>query len=244
MTQLLLFRDPCPLVERLGRDFFLQLPERPGIYLMRGPADELLYVGKAKNLRQRLGHYRVANPDRLPRRHLRLLRAVKRIEIQECDDEQAALAHEARLLLALKPRFNRAGTWRGQPRYLACRACGDVVQLAVTTDPESGWRAHGPAGSSAHYLRAALVRLLWTARGPQQSFSQMPAGWSRGHFGEIAEVSLPGAAAQRSLDELFAGKVEEFAGWIMSRTAEQPPLFDQTVILEDLEYVMERFSRA
>src|ERR1700722_6929296 len=72
MTQVLLFRDPSPLVERLRRDFFRQLPERPGVYLMMGASDALLYVGKAKNLRKRLGSYRVENPDRMPRRHLRL----------------------------------------------------------------------------------------------------------------------------------------------------------------------------
>jgi excinuclease UvrABC nuclease subunit len=40
---------------------------------MQDAAGLVLYVGKAKNLRQRLGHYRVANPDRLGRRQLRLL---------------------------------------------------------------------------------------------------------------------------------------------------------------------------
>src|ERR1700679_2820407 len=109
--QTLLFLDPRPLVERLGRDFFRQLPERPGVYLMRDAQDAVLYVGKAKNLRKRLGSYRVANPDRLARRHLRLLRAVERIELQECPDETSALAREAKLLRALKPKFNRAGTW-------------------------------------------------------------------------------------------------------------------------------------
>ena len=59
MAQLLLFPDPQPLVERLGRDFFRQAPE---VYLMRDAADTVLYVGKAKSLRQRLANYRVANP--------------------------------------------------------------------------------------------------------------------------------------------------------------------------------------
>ena len=43
---------------------------------MRDVTDTVLCVGKAKNLRKRLGSYRVANPDRMPRRHLRLLRAL------------------------------------------------------------------------------------------------------------------------------------------------------------------------
>ena len=68
MKQLLLLPDPRPLVERLGPDFFTKAPQRPGVYVMRDAADRVLYVGKAKNLRKRLGSYRVANPDRLRRR--------------------------------------------------------------------------------------------------------------------------------------------------------------------------------
>ena len=55
MPQLLLFPDPRPLVERLGADFFRQAPNHPGVYLMRDASDTVLYVGKAKSLRKRLG---------------------------------------------------------------------------------------------------------------------------------------------------------------------------------------------
>ena len=47
MTQILLFPDPRPLVERLGPHFFRQAPDGPGVYLMRDAANEVLYVGKA-----------------------------------------------------------------------------------------------------------------------------------------------------------------------------------------------------
>ena len=61
-------------MERLGLAFFRQAPEKPGVYLMCDGANTVLYVGKAKNLRKRLASYRVANPDRLPCRHLRCAR--------------------------------------------------------------------------------------------------------------------------------------------------------------------------
>src|SRR5277367_3020204 len=90
--------DAQPLVERLGRDFFRQLPETPGVYQMRGASNAVLYVGKAKNLRHRLGSYRVANPERMAKRTLRLLHLVERITWEECPDESAALRRESELL--------------------------------------------------------------------------------------------------------------------------------------------------
>src|SRR5512135_1286080 len=98
MRQMLFIRDPRPLVERLGIGFFRTAPASSGVYIMRDASGVVLYVGKAKNLRKRLGSYRVANPDRMPRRHLRLLRSVARIDLQECASESAALARESELL--------------------------------------------------------------------------------------------------------------------------------------------------
>jgi predicted GIY-YIG superfamily endonuclease len=130
-SQMLLFADPRPIVERLGTEFFRQAPPRPGVYLMRDEAGDVLYVGKAKNLRKRLASYRVANPERLPRRHLRLLRSVARIDFQECPDESAALARESELLLSLRPPFNRAGTWPSVPRFLGWRIADARFELMV-----------------------------------------------------------------------------------------------------------------
>jgi excinuclease UvrABC nuclease subunit len=107
--QLWLFPPPRPLVERLGADFFRRLPDRPGVYLMCGPAEGVLYVGKAKSLRRRLGSYRVANPERLSRRIIRLLHQVTRIEWDECPTEACARHREEALIALLQPRFNAAG---------------------------------------------------------------------------------------------------------------------------------------
>ena len=113
--QLWLFPPPKPLVERLGKDFFRTLPSRPGVYLMCGAREGVLYVGKARNLRRRLSSYRVANPERLPRRIIRLLHQVTRIEWDECRSEQAAAAREEGLICVLAPKFNAAGkVWAGR----------------------------------------------------------------------------------------------------------------------------------
>lgn len=112
MAQLWLFPPPAPpkpLIERLGVEFFRALPAGPGVYLMCGAGEGVLYVGKARNLRKRLSNYRVANPERFPRRMLCLFHCVTRIEWDECRTEAAARHREEELICALMPRFNAAG---------------------------------------------------------------------------------------------------------------------------------------
>src|SRR6185436_8160918 len=113
---------------------------------MRDRAAVVLYVGKAKNLRKRVCSYRVANPERMARRTLRLLRLVENIGWEECSDESSALRRESELLLALRPRFNRAGVWQGPKRFLVWRCPGEALEFAVTENPELGWQTYGPLG--------------------------------------------------------------------------------------------------
>lgn len=160
MGQLLLIPDPRPLDQRLGRKFFRKAPRRPGVYLMKDAQDKTLYVGKAKDLRQRLGNYRVANPDRMPRRHLRMVREVARIEFQFCENEVAALKHESKLLRSLKPRFNRAGVWPSKARFIAWRITERRLELGMVETPEPDWRRYGPLNGSARGVHRALARLL------------------------------------------------------------------------------------
>ena len=244
-SQTLLFPDPRPLVERLGHDFFRQLTERPGVYLMRDAQDNILYVGKAKNLKKRLNSYRVANPDRLARRHLRLLRAVARIELQECADEAAALAKEAELLLSLKPKFNRAGAWPATPRFLVWQGDGRRLALAISETPAVGWQAFGPFGSGIVHLRAALVRLLWFALNPESSPTAMPAGWVHGKLGDIASVSDAQSSEpdlrriEMVLTEFFAGDNDGFIAWIGEKTKTVAHAHDLAMRDADLETVLQ-----
>jgi predicted GIY-YIG superfamily endonuclease len=240
-SQTLLFPDSRPLVERLGRNFFRQLTERPGVYLMQDAAGLVIYVGKAKNLRQRLGHYRVANPDRLGRRHLRLLRQVVRIELHECADETEALAKEAELLRALKPKFNRAGVWPATPRFLVWRGTGRTLELAISETPGIGWQVFGPFGSGLIFLRAALARLFWYALNPASGSTTMPQGWLYGRLGTIATISdeqtlqsSPGEM-ELVLAKLFQGDADGFVAWVGERTKSLVHAYDLAIRDADLE---------
>jgi predicted GIY-YIG superfamily endonuclease len=240
--------DPQPLVERLGRDFFRNLPERPGVYLMRGAGEAVLYVGKAKNLRKRLGSYRVANPERVPRRHLRLLRAVMRIELQECDDERAALASEAELLRTLKPRFNRAGTWPGKPRFLAWKTNDDAIKFAITESPQADWHHCGPMGAGAFPLCALLARLFWLAMNRARGVDKLPEGWAAGRT--IPPVIVRGIGGDSSallevrvrLESLFAGEVDNFCQWIENRRSPIGTSFERAWLDAEFESLRDWFK--
>jgi predicted GIY-YIG superfamily endonuclease len=221
----------------LGEGFFRQLPERPGVYLMRDAAEVVLYVGKAKSLRHRLNSYRVANPDRMGQRHLRLLRQVVRIELQECADEAAALAREAELLRTLKPKFNRAGVWAGPPRFLVWRATEMTLQLAVTATPTPGWQEFGPCGGGVVYLRSALVRLLWFALNPSLGSISMPAGWWQGRLAAIATLDGVSGDAPFVLAKLLDGDTDGFVLWIGERTQSLAYAYDRETRDADLETV-------
>jgi predicted GIY-YIG superfamily endonuclease len=244
--QTLLFPDPRPLVERLGADFFRQAPRAPGVYLMRDGGDAVIYVGKARDLRKRLASYRVANPDRLPRRQLRLLRAVARIELRQCADEADALSAEAELLKTLRPRFNRAGTWAGPARFLGWRVDDSGVGFLVQGQTEAGWNWLGPLGAGAVHLRSALVRLLWGVMHPQRGLAGLPAGWFRGRMPagilipSPPAVNPPMAECGRQLEKLFSGRAEEFCDWIRNHFPRHP--IDTAMRDEDLDHP-ERFAK-
>jgi hypothetical protein len=237
MAQLLLLPDARPLDERLGRQFFEATPRRPGVYLMRDAEGRVLYVGKAKDLKQRLNHYRVANPDRMPRRHLRLVREVRRIDLQFCESEAAALAHEASLLRSLKPKFNRAGVWPGRSRFLAWRVVLEQLEMAVVETPECGWRRFGPLGGAAASLHGALARLLWLAVNPNRAVAELPAGWARGGFRSPTLVQCgPGIAEVLvRLDAYFWESVAPLVEWLGSQCSGRAAPFERAVIDAELE---------
>jgi excinuclease ABC subunit C len=80
-------------------------PTSPGVYRMLNANADVLYVGKAKNVKKRLSSYaRQSAP--LPARILRMIAATVTVEIVSTNTETEALLLEANLIKQLRPRFN------------------------------------------------------------------------------------------------------------------------------------------
>ena len=80
------------------------LPRSPGVYRMVGAKGEVLYVGKARNLKKRVASY--VNVARLPERLRRMVMQTGSVEVIATHTEVEAMLLEANLIKRLKPRCN------------------------------------------------------------------------------------------------------------------------------------------
>ena len=79
-------------------------PTSPGVYRMLNAGNDVLYVGKAKNVKKRLASY--ARPTGHVMRIARMIAATVMVEIISTATETEALLLEANLIKQLRPRFN------------------------------------------------------------------------------------------------------------------------------------------
>ena len=91
-----------------GRDAIIhaikEAPSRPGVYRMIDSRGDVLYVGKAKNIKKRIGAY--ARPTGLDTRIERMIAQTRTLEFVVTRTETEALLLEANLIKRLRPRFN------------------------------------------------------------------------------------------------------------------------------------------
>ena len=80
------------------------IPKLPGVYRMLNEKNVILYVGKAKNLPNRLKSY-VTEKNHIIRTE-RMLSQTRKIEITSTSNESEALLLEANLIKKYKPKFN------------------------------------------------------------------------------------------------------------------------------------------
>jgi excinuclease ABC subunit C len=143
---------PEPL---LPIDKVRQFPAAPGVYLMKDSQGRVIYVGKAKNLRNRAGHYfsKLAATDQ---RTADLVKAIVDVDFLVADTEVDALLLEARLIKDIQPRFNVDLKDDKSFPYLQIRMREDFPRVEFTRTPRRrGVKLYGPF-TSAKSLRAAL----------------------------------------------------------------------------------------
>lgn len=142
--------EKVPPAEKVKR-----FPAKPGVYLMKDERGLVIYVGKAKNLRNRAAHYfsKAAAADM---RTADLIKLIADIDFVEAESEVEALLLEARLIKDIQPRFNVELKDDKTFPYLQIRMREEYPRVEFTRSPRSrGVKLYGPF-TSAKSLRAAL----------------------------------------------------------------------------------------
>ena len=128
------------------------------MYLFCGHRDEVLYVGKATNLRQRVRSY-FGRDDR--RKIGPMLREAQAVRHHCLPDPLSAEVVEARLIARLKPRYNRAGTHADRYCYVRLDTDSAWPRLAIVRDPARTGVHLGPLPSRT--MAALVVEALQAA---------------------------------------------------------------------------------
>jgi len=139
------------------KSYVATLPQRPGVYRMYAADAELLYVGKAARLRDRVGSY-FSNHD-LPPKVVAMVRRIARVEVTVVNSEQEALLLECNLIKAHRPRYNIMLRDDKSFPYILCQAGHEFPRLVFYRGPrQPNSRQFGPF-ASAHAVKEVLQHL-------------------------------------------------------------------------------------
>jgi DNA polymerase-3 subunit epsilon len=128
-------------------------PSRPGVYVFRGPGDQPLYVGRARDLRARLRSY--FRSERQRPAVEAALGAAERIEWQVLGSELEAALEELRLLRELRPPGNARGA--RPDRYVYLKPKGDGLSVTAEPTPLGPIRSRRRAELAARALAGATA---------------------------------------------------------------------------------------
>jgi len=154
-------RDYLPNVstaQRAKRALARDLPHRPGVYLFRGPGDEVLYIGTASNLRRRVNQYFTGADPR--GRMKEMVTLAERVEHVECAHALEAGVRELRLLVAHAPPYNRRSRFP-QRWWWVVLTDEPFPRMSVVRKPRTG-QVVGPFRSRADAADTATLIARFT----------------------------------------------------------------------------------
>src|SRR5262245_41773706 len=132
-----------------------QFPTTPGVYLMKDAQGKVIYIGKAKNLRNRASHY-FTQAAAVEHRTAELVKHIADIDFLETATEVDALLTESRLVKDIQPRFNKDLRDDKSFPYLQIRVREEFPRVEFTRTPRKrGVKLYGPF-TSARNLRLAI----------------------------------------------------------------------------------------
>jgi DNA polymerase III subunit epsilon len=200
--------------QRRKRSMAAHLPAKPGVYLFRGPSEEVLYVGTAGDLRRRVRQYFTASETR--RRLREMVALAVRVDHVECAHALEAQVRELRLISAHKPAYNRRSKNPKQAWWLTLTD-EPFPRLSLVRTPQDGalgpFRSRGLAEDAMVALQDATGIRPCTVRIPAQRANARPCA-----LAELHRCAAP-CAGRQTVEEYLPG-VSSFAGLVAGQVLE------------------------
>jgi DNA polymerase-3 subunit epsilon len=149
--------DPAQRRDRHKLALTRDIPRAPGVYLFRDEDDQVLYVGKADSLRDRVRSYFLSNVDH-SRRIRQALRRLRRVDWEETGSPLEAVVREQELILEHRPPCNVFGRRPENYVYIKTARRGPGLRLYLSDRTGGAVAALGPFRGRARV--AAALDLL------------------------------------------------------------------------------------
>jgi DNA polymerase III subunit epsilon len=111
-------------------DDYLGVPSDPGIYFFKNAKDEVIYIGKAKSLKQRVSNYFT---NSTPRKTKKIVQRASRLGFQVTNTELTALLSEAELIKEKDPNFNTLLKSYSRSYFIRITTTDKFPRIEVTT---------------------------------------------------------------------------------------------------------------
>src|SRR5919199_4142881 len=148
-----------------------QIPQSPGVYLMKDREGKIIYIGKAKNLRNRVKSYFLKDTNNNHNwKTSRLVSKIADIEFMVTDNEIEAFLLESNLIKRYRPIFNIE--LKDQQRYTYLKITDELFPRLLVARRNRNGEFQGPKGKvygpfvrgSSKYLTVGLLRKLFKIR--------------------------------------------------------------------------------
>jgi hypothetical protein len=181
-------------------DAVSRAPRTPGVYFFLGTDRELLYVGKAADLRRRLGDHARDRSRTSDLRRRVLLDAVDRVYWEQGPDVASAMIRESDLIVLLKPAFNASHAEQAVDLFIEVRVDGGRPSFGFVADPSGAARVYG---TFPHLAKGAFTPLAKQTKAGYQAFVRLVGAASVSEVPPALHDFLSGRSA-RLLAELGA----------------------------------------
>ncbi|MDZ7763966.1 MAG: exonuclease domain-containing protein [Melioribacteraceae bacterium] len=137
-------------------DDYSALPDSPGIYYFKNGKDEIIYVGKAKSLKERVRNYFSSTAVRKAKK---IVQSASRLSFEKTNTELAALITESEMIKRYSPRLNTQLKKYGQSYFLKVQKDKIAPKISITSKFDfDGDDYFGPI--SNRFSAASLLEII------------------------------------------------------------------------------------